>query len=657
MNSKKITCLLLAALLYWPISAKVALPNLFTSHMVLQQQSQQKLWGTAKANKPVYVITSWNGARYETKADAAGKWALTIDTPKAGGPYTITFSDGTPLVLDNILIGEVWLCGGQSNMEMQVSGVRNAKQEIEQASSYPTIRLLHVDNKTSTVPMENAVIRDGGWQVCSSQTIGSFSASGYFFGRALNQALDVPIGLIECCWGGTLAEAWTSSESLSQIPFFSSRLAKLKTLPSSLEERNELYVKDMEQWAVDMAAVDPGYSQGKAVWAAPDFIDNGWQTIPVPGYYQEQGLVGFTGIMWMRKTVTIPQSWEKQALTLSLAAIDDNDFTYFNGVVVGHTEGFGARRVYQIPANLVKSGKAVVAVRVMDTGGLGGINGAPASIALTNAAGESISLTGNWQCQSSLPLEKVPEFPANTAYDANYVSFLYNAMLYPLANYTIKGAIWYQGEANVNRAAQYADLLPLMINDWRQLWGYEFPFYIVQLANYMKRQEAPEESVWADLRDAQLQTALHTRSTGMAVIIDIGEENDIHPKNKQEVGRRLALCALADTYHQKVVASGPQYTNYELEGTSIRLSFAHTHGGTCTPNGESLQGFTIAGPDHIFYWAEATIEDNQIIVSSPHVSFPVAVRYGWANNPICNLYNGVGLPASPFRTDNWALSN
>lgn len=368
---------------------------------------------------------------------------------------------------------------------------------------------------------------------------------------------------------------------------------------------------------------------------------------------QDQGLKGFNGIVWFRKTIDIPAAWAGKELTLNVGVIDDNDFTYFNGVQVGHTEGWMTSRSYKIPKELVKKGPAVISVRVMDTGGTGGINGSPESISIQRSKSDAVPMAGDWKYQVSLNVKEIPQMPVNIANEPNVHSFLFNAMLNPLIPYSIKGAIWYQGESNAGQAYQYRELMPLMITDWRNRWGYDFPFYMVQLASFTAQQKTPVESGWAELREAQTQTALHLKNTGMAVIIDAGEEFDIHPKNKQTVGKRLALAARAQTYGEKIPYSGPMYDTYQIEGNKIRIYFKHTDGGLKTKNNEALKGFTIAGVDHKFHWADAVIEGNTIVVSSPEVALPISVRYAWADYPIYNLYNGADLPADPFRTDDW----
>ncbi len=653
--NKKIAISLLFLLGSTTLSAQVKLLPLFSDNMVLQQQTQAPIWGESKPNKKVEITTSWDQKKYTIQADAQGKWKTKVATPVAGGPYTITISDGKKVKLSNVMIGEVWICSGQSNMEMQVEGwgkVKDYEQEKEEANDYPNIRFLLIEKAMSPKPVENIGAVGNGWQVCSSKSVADFSAAGYFFGRDLHKYRHVPVGLIDTSWGGTIIETWTSNEALSTVPGMQKRLEALEDLPLSQEERKKKFETDVEIWKAEIEKIDKGCIGGKAAWAAPDFNDDTWKTMKVPGLMQEQGLPGFNGLVWFRKVIDIPAGWAGKELTLNVGVIDDNDFTYFNGVQIGHTEGWMAPRSYKIPKELVKEGKAVIAVRVLDTGGTGGINGSPESVSLRLADAQAIQLAGDWKYQVSLDMREITPMPVDMSWNPNSPTFLFNAMLYPLIPYTIKGTIWYQGESNTSEAFQYRDLMPLMITDWRNRWGYDFPFYMVQLASFTAKQTEPVESTWAELREAQVRT-LHLQNTGMAVTIDIGEEFDIHPKNKQEVGRRLALAARAQTYGEKIPYSGPLYKSYRIEGNKIRLYFDHIEGGLKTANGGMPEGFTIAGVDHKFHWADAVIEGNTIVVSSPAVTLPVAVRYAWADYPVCNVYNSVNLPLSPFRTDDW----
>ena len=655
--------LFIALLLAGSMSARaqVKLQPLFTDNMVLQQQADVPIWGEDKAGKKVTVTTSWDKRKYTTTTAANGKWEVSVATPKAGGPYSITISDGKTVRLNNVLIGEVWLCSGQSNMEMPIVGWGNDyfKAEHKDADNHPNIRLLQLNLVASMTPDNHFTARNNGWTVCNYTNLAPFSATAYFFGRDLEKHLNVPIGLIQTCWGGTVAEAWTGKESLELDPDFTKDLKNLSEMSASKENAMKKYEADKLQWQKNVDSKDAGMKNGKAVWAAPGFNDKSWMTMKVPGLFSQNGLEKFDGLVWFRHTVDIPSSMTGKALTLRLGSVDDIDVTYFNGVRIGQTEGWAKERVYQIPARLVKAGRNVIAVRNLDTGGDGGLYGKTEQFRLTaegqKGAGQGtqeINLSGEWRYKVSTGMQELPAMPANPNGNPNLPTVLYNAMINPLIPYTIKGAIWYQGEANASRAYQYRDLLPLMINDWRSRWGYRFPFYIVQLANFMARHDHPTESAWAELREAQALTT-NLDNTGVSCTIDIGMEKDIHPSNKQDVGHRLALIARAKTYGQNVEFSGPLYKSYEMMGHCIRIHFDHTTGGLKTNDDRPVTGFAIAGPDHVWHWATATIDGNSVIVSSDKVKFPVAVRYAWADNPARNLYNGANLPAFPFRTDCW----
>ncbi len=630
------------------ISAKIELPAIFTDNMVLQQQTDAPIWGKATPKKKVEIITSWDKKMYTTLADENGKWKTFMKTPTAGGPYIISISDGKKIELKNVLIGEVWICSGQSNMEMPLAGwgkVNNYKEEIE-AANYPNIRLLQVDKKTSITPQDNISIEGGGWKVCSPATIAGFSSTAYFFGRNLNQNLDnTPIGLINTSWGGTIAEAWTSAESLENMPDFRQAIKDVQnTNAENLQQA-------LDAWNKQFELADSGMQNGTAIWAANNFNDSDWKTMNLPCMWEDNGLPGLDGIVWFRKEVTITSAMKGKDLELSLGVVDDDDITYFNGEQVGATVGYGIDRKYRVPKKLVKEGKVIITIRVTDTGGGGGFDTSAKNMYIKSSDSDVISLASEWKYKVAIDARKLPQKP-KSANDPNRVSVLYNAMIHPIVPFAIKGAIWYQGESNADRAYQYRELMPLMIRDWRKQWNQDFPFYLVQLANFMEIQKAPSQSGWAELREAQLQT-LHLDNTGMAVTTDIGDAVDIHPKNKQDVGIRLALAARANTYKQNIVYSGPIYQSYKIEGNKIRISFNHTNNGLKGKNNEPLKGFAIAGSDHKFYWAKAVIEGNEIVVSAPEIEFPVAVRYAWANNPIGNLFNGAELPASPFRTDDW----
>ena len=632
--------------------AQVVLPACFTDNMVLQQQTKVNLWGTETPGKNFRINTSWNNKTYQVKADAQGNWQIKVSTPAYGGPYTITFNDGQITTLKNILIGEVWVCSGQSNMEMQLSGfygdVLNLNSELTDAANYPEIRMLKIDTKTSFTPLTNVQTK-GGWAVCNPQTVRDFSAAAYFFAKNLFAGKHIPIGIINSTWGGTVAEAWTSGSALKTMPAFAPFVNAIEN-GLTQQKLDEKYQKELRVWIDSINVKDPGFQQGKLLWAEPDFDDSAWQRMTLPAYWEQSGVPDYDGTLWFRKKVTLPAAWAGKDLKLSMGGIDDYDVSYFNGVEIGHTESFFYTRSYTIPGKLIKAGGNTIAIRVFDNGGLGGINKGPLQLSLATDTTGQLNLAGPWAYHKANPLSLLPQAPVQSN-SANRPTLIYNAMINPILPYTIKGVIWYQGESNADRATQYRQLFPLMINDWRQKWNEgNFPFYFVQIANYSTWGQPPAAD-WPALRDAQLST-LSVPNTGMAVTIDIGDVNRIHPQNKQEVGRRLALIARAKTYGENIPYSGPIYKSQVIKGNKIELEFTHTDNGLLA-KGDTLKGFTIAGADKKFYPAQAVISGNKVIVSSSDVTNPIAVRYAWANNPVCNLYNGAKLPASPFRTDNW----
>lgn len=649
---KKLHIVLYLFLTFWAVEilvAKVKLPSVYSSNMVLQQQSEVPIWGCATPNKKIKIFTSWNGKSVETTANASGSWKTTITTPVYGGPYSIEISDGSKLKLENVLIGEVWLCSGQSNMEMPLAGwgkVMNYKQEIKDAN-YPNIRLLHVSRALSTVPLNDLKVNMDGWVECSPQTVPEFSSVAYFFGKNLFLNKNIPIGLINSSWGGTIAEAWTSGSSLKTMPDFSSSVNEMEILAANQVSIEAKYNQDLANWQKQVIDTDKGYANGQPIWLDNNLDVKEWKTMKIPSLWESEGLPDFDGVVWFRKTITIPENWINKELTLNLDKIDDEDITFFNGEEIGRGNGYDKPRSYTIPAKIVKSQKVTIVVRVMDMTGGGGIYGEPSEISLSLKGDKVINLAGLWQYKLGFDIADISQ-PPKSINDPNRPSALYNAMIHPIVPFTIKGVIWYQGESNALRAYQYRELFPLMIKDWRKQWNNNFPFYFVQLANFVN----PKPEVWPELREAQLQT-LHLENTGMAVAVDIGEANDIHPKNKQEVGRRLALIAQANLYKMQIPFSGPIYSSYQIEGNVIRVNFEHANEGLKAKNNNSLIGFEIAGLDHKFHIADAQIVGSSILVSSKLVENPIAVRYAWANNPTCNLYNGANLPASPFRTDDW----
>ncbi|KAA3619549.1 MAG: 9-O-acetylesterase [Calditrichaeota bacterium] len=628
----------------------VAINPLFSDNMVLQQNQDIPVWGTAEPDGE--VVVELLGQRKSTLVDSSGKWSVKLQPITAGGPHELLVSGENTTKLKNVMIGEVWICSGQSNMEMALAGngkINNYKEEIANAN-YPNIRLIRAQRAKSTVPLDT--INTTGWQECKPNTIPDFSAVAYFFGRHLYINLNVPIGLIHSSWGGTLAEAWTSAEALKTLPDFVDAVESLAADTVKFDEAMQIYEAAMKNRKQKIIENDVGFRAGKYIWNASQLDLSGWKNMQLPTIWEKAGHKNLDGVVWFRKTINIPKSMSGKDLTLHLGPINDNDITWFNGIKVGGLDGVNKLREYQIPGSIVKTGANVIAVRVFDMGNNGGLWGEAEQLKIVDKSGQKISLAGHWKYKIGFNLNTLSPEPKSPN-DPNRTTLLYNAMLHPLIPFAIRGAIWYQGESNANRAYQYRTLFPTMIKDWRTKWNQgDFPFLFVQLANFMKIESEPAESAWAELREAQAM-ALELPNTGMAVAIDIGDAQDIHPKNKQDVGKRLALNALAKVYDKEIAFSGPIYKSMEKDGAKIRVQFSHTNGGLNSKGNTILKGFAIAGADKKFVWANAKINGDEVVVWNAKIKNPVAVRYAWASNPVCNLYNGAGLPASPFRTDAW----
>lgn len=648
MNKYKLT--LLALCLTTLCQAKVTLPAFFTDHMVIQQNSVLTLPGHARPGRTVTATASWDNRKYTAKATTDGSFRIEIPTPAAGGPYTLTISDGEKLTLKEILSGEVWLCSGQSNMEMPVAGwgrVMNHEQEVA-AADYPSIRLLQIKKAIAFTPAENVEVNMGGWQPCSPTSVPEFSSVAYFYARALWKELGVPIGVIDCTWGGTPAEAWTSIGTLQQVMGFQEEAAKLKSLNFDRTQLLAAYQQKRDEWQNQLTTRDAGLSNGTPRWTSTIQTSSEWNTMQLPAYWEGQGLRGVDGVVWLQRAFEIPSDWKGKEIILNLAMIDDEDITYYNGKEIARRQGYDTPRRYTIPAADVKAGKGLITVRVYDSGGEGGIHGKPEEM-FAEANGQKISLAGDWKYRVGVMLSDLPQMPQSPE-NQNYPGVLYNAMVHPLTSFPIKGAIWYQGEANVGRHQQYTPLFQSLIADWRKQWNSNLPFYFVQLANYLEPLQVQPNSQWAALREAQAK-ALNVENTGMAVTTDIGESRDIHPKNKQEVGRRLSLLALAHTYGKSCTAEAPEPESYRISGRNLVMTFNGDLKDMKAGN-TPLKGFIIAGPDGVFHPATATQKDSRtLVIESSDTEIPVAVRYNWADCPDGNLYGNSGLPVAPFRTD------
>lgn len=621
-----------------PDATNIRTHRLFTDHAVLQRGTALPVWGTADPGGTLKVSLADQSQTVEVNAE--GMWKAEFPAMEAGGPYELRI-DGSDssIVLQDILIGDVWLASGQSNMEWPLRAqVDNFEQEIAEAN-YPEIRLFTVDHNTSYEPIED--LEEGNWLVTAPETIGDFSAVAYFFGREIHQEMDVPIGLINSTWGGTTAEAWTSEASLTNMQAFAEELQQIEKQLETDPSQTDVFARKTRD-----SLIQAQRKQMDTISLPADLNTDNWAVMELPNNWEAAGLPGYDGIVWFQKQINIPEENATQPLTLHLGGIDESDVSWFNGEKIGQTNGYNTDREYNIPASAIRAGENTLTIRVQDIRGMGGLRG-PSDQMYLEQEGQrlNIDLSGNWKYEATQQLPQVDIFPEEPA-------ILYNAMINPLLPYKIRGVIWYQGESNASRAEEYRQLFPLLIEDWRDQWNEgDFPFLFVQLANFITG--PPGNTNWAELREAQTM-ALDLNNTGMAVTIDIGDSLDIHPRNKQDVGKRLALAALNIAYGRENAWSGPLYESMRVQGDSAIISFKEVAEGLLVVPGEKVTGFTVAGEDQQFYPAEANIiSKNEVSVKAPEVQNPVAVRYGWANNPKTNLYNEAFLPASPFRTDEW----
>ncbi|MFV0506681.1 MAG: sialate O-acetylesterase [Bacteroidales bacterium] len=619
--------------------AKVSTPHFFSDNMVLQRNQVIKIWG--KADKKEAVSINFNGKTVSTVTGKDGIWHAELPAMKHGGPYEMTIKGNSNTIsFKNILIGDVWLCSGQSNMEWNLGSSNGGKQENENSEN-SNIRLIQIPKNIQSEEVFDT--RKTQWTECNPETSKSFSAVGYYFGKKLQTDLDVPIGLINSSWGGTDIEPWTSWEG----SMGNDEYAKYKG--KSVVDVLGYTAEDVEEFKHKLAN-DPGIP-GK--WYDPKTKVKGWKEMELPGIWEDK-IGEEDGIIWFKKEIELPASVEGEKGKINLGSIDDNDITWINGEKVGAIGFFMANRNYEIKSGILKAGKNTVIVSVTDGGGNGGFGGKPEDMYI-EVDGKKYSIAGEWACKPSVLSSEYGFGNRGTGPNA-FASILYNGMIAPLVGYGIKGAIWYQGENNAGEAYRYRTLFPNMIKDWRNKWEYEFPFLWVQLASFMASDEQPTDSEWAELREAQNMT-LSLPKTGQAVITDIGEAFDIHPRNKKDVSERLAHSALNIAYGKDVLASGPIYKEMKIEDSRATLSFSSIGDGLGTLDNCKygyVKGFAIAGEDKKFEWAKAYILDNKVIVWSEKVKNPVAVRYGWMNNNIeDNLINSEGLLASPFRTDNW----
>lgn len=637
MNHKNIIrtfALLLCIFCTLLFEAKIKLPALVSDGMILQRNQKLNIWGKADPNEKVDV--KFLSKNYKTTADQTGNWKIVLPEQKAGGPYTMTINE---ITLKDILIGDVWLASGQSNMELPMRRLTPLySNEIKNANNQ-NIRFFTVLQKYNFKSPQTE-LEGGKWEATNPQTILNFSGVAYFFAKDVSEKNKVAVGIIHASLGGSPIQAWMDENSLKKYPEYLDEAKKWQNdeLIKSTESSEQALSK---AWYTELDQSDIGLNQH---WEKFDLNDSDWKTMKIPGFWEDtEG--SFDGSVWFRKEIILTKNQAGKAAFLNLGRIKDADVTYINGTKVGNVTYEYPPRWYDVPAGILKEGKNVIAVRVSNGSGKGQfIADKPYYLEID---GQKIDLKSEWKYKIGAKMAKMAP---GTTFIRWKPTGLYNAMINPLINYNITGAIWYQGESNTGKPKEYGDLLTTMITDWRNKFNNkEMPFITVQLANFMEAKAQPVESNWAELRDQQRKVSLQVPNAGLAVIIDIGEWNDIHPLNKKTVGDRLALQAKKLAYGKNIVADGPVYQSMKINGNKIVLSFK-TGTDDFAPVVE-LKGFAIKNAGGNWSWAKAKTEGRTITVWNDSVTNPVAVRYDWADNPDGNLKNKTGLPASPFTTE------
>lgn len=647
-------CLLILAGLNTVNAQRVQLPNFFGSNMVLQRQKPIKIWGTAPA-KYVFQIT-FAGKNNKVITGKDGKWQVVFPSMEAGGPYDLVISADSSYTLHNIMVGDVWLCSGQSNMEWIMLKTFNAPYELQHAN-YPAIRFITVPKNVSSVPKDD--IDPAGWKVSTQEAAYECSAVAFFFAKRLYDKYNVPIGIIHSSWGGTPIEAWTGFDSIASQPDFKEKAAvisKQNAEGKTVQALQALYADSTQRYQSALQELDRGYVEK---WYSADFKPSNSGRISMPALFVDT-LTSYKGSIWLRRSFYVPPVLIGKDLVLNMETLNERDVTWINGVVAGSTSWAPGRRTYRIPKEFVHEGENNITIRLENVEKINGFqskNAADLRVEPLVASDQSVAipLAGEWRYSTGLSLDKYPH--QITAPPLSYqLAALYNAMIAPFKDLGLKGFTWYQGEANAGRAFQYRKLLPLMINNWRQQFNQgALPFLFVQLAGFGKLTENPVESEWAELREAQEKT-LSLANTGMAVTIDVGNPYDVHPTDKQTVGNRLAATAEKLVYGDTLLQTSPLYQSCRIQNDTIYIKLSNAKNGLFV-RGATAKGFAIAGSEHRFVWADALIRNNEILVWNKSVSNPLAVRYAWTGSPVesngANVYNKEGFPLAPFRTDDW----
>jgi len=625
----------------YTVYCQVRLPKLVSDGMILQREKPVNIWGWASPGEKVKL--NFNGRTFEAITTTDGKWKIVLPAQKAGGPFDMEISASNTIKLKNILFGDIWLCSGQSNMELPMSRVAVLYGKEIETCTNQNIRLFQVPVRWNYNNLQED-ISGGRWEEANPQSILKYTAVGYFYAHDLYEKYKIPVGIIQCAAGGSSAESWISEESLKAIP---EQYQIAKQLSDTAYMRKLLASEKASQakWFGELRRNDLG--RKSVPWFNTSLDDSSWPYFQLPSSFAEAGMDFRNGVVWFRKQIDLPGNCSGKSALLELGRIVDSDSVFVNGTLVGNVTYQYPPRRYNLPSGILKAGKNNITIKVISQSGIGAfIKDKPYQLVVD---GQTFDLKGNWKYNIGAKCDPCP----STTFFPGKPLGLYNAMLYPMVNYTLKGWVWYQGESNSNRANEYKSALSTLFGEWRKLWGQgELPFLFVQLPDFLEPKNEPSDGDWATMRDQQLKT-LSVPNTAMAVTIGLGEWNDIHPLRKKEVGQRLALAAEKLTYgDKKVVASGPTYQSMKIVGNKIELTFANCGSGLATNDGKQPKHFAIAGADKRFVWGKAQIKGNKIIVWSETVVNPEIVRYAWADNPSgANLYNKEGLPASPFTTE------